>query len=110
MIIVFVRQRRQAAQRNNVNHDQNLERANMRIILRECSPVKFTSKLKFLGDPICSIDILEFNRGDMVFFTPCQHIFHPVCLTVWMNACVNANEKRCPNCNYSFRDIHFKLD
>ena len=108
MIIIIVRRRRRVAHRNNENHDQNVERVNIQNILRRCPTVKFTPNLKFLGEPICSIDILEFNQGEMVTLTPCEHIFHPVCLIMWMNASVNANEKKCPNCKYSLSDRNFR--
>ena len=112
---MFIRKRRLNILRNIqlhdqtvIVHDKNFQISEMKVFSPNCFPVKFDSNLNFIGDPLCTIDILGFKKGDMVIVTPCSHIFHPECIKEWINA--NTIEKRCPNCNFNFEAIkfHFK--
>ena len=48
----------------------------------------------------CSICIEEFVDSDKVVITPCNHIFHKICINNWLIK--NNNEIKCPNCNHIF--------
>ncbi len=41
----------------------------------------------------CSICLVEFQKTDMVYLTPCCHIYHIHCLDKWLN-----NHDNCPIC------------
>ncbi|CAG9330571.1 unnamed protein product [Blepharisma stoltei] len=56
----------------------------------------FSEKTKYLGQPICAICLMEFQRGDPIRITKCLHLFHNECIEKWMLAAPNP---KCPDCN-----------
>ena len=55
-------------------------------------PVKIYDQEKKI-DKKCSICLNCFNKGEKVYYIPCQHIFHINCLKIWV-----LQRKICPNC------------
>lgn len=41
----------------------------------------------------CSICITPFETGESVRILACDHLFHPKCVSVWLN-----EHDTCPNC------------
>ena len=106
-MIFIIRRRRQVKLRDIEINDQN---RNINVVRNDPPygvPVGFDPGLNFIGDSLCSIDLVGFSRGEMVILTPCHHIFHPECILEWMNR--DISEKRCPNCNNSLAHINFQL-
>lgn len=78
-------------------HKKRSSRCNSKAIrTKTLKSVKFHSKMRFDGDPICTIDMSDFTTGELAIIIPtCKHIFHSPCITEWLNS---GARKYCPNC------------
>ena len=47
----------------------------------------------------CIICLNEFKNGDKVYFLPCIHHFHAVCLKEWVKS-----QNICPTCKFKFKN------
>lgn len=45
-------------------------------------------------EPLCSICLCEYEKGDRLVSLPCGHVFHEECITSWTD-----HNTRCPLCN-----------
>jgi len=45
-------------------------------------------------EPLCSICLCEYEKGDRLVSLPCKHVFHEECITSWTD-----HNTRCPLCN-----------
>ena len=105
---MIIRRRRQKAIRAIEMHDKSLDKSSLKIDTYDCYLLKFNKNLKFIGEPVCTIDITGFKRGDLILITPCHHIFHSNCIFEWINA--NPGGKRCPMCNFNLGNTKFQFN
>ena len=84
--------------------DLSEEKSSLRILF----PVPFSNNMHYIGDPVCTIDLIGFMKGDPTIILPfCNHLFHARCIDEWFKS--RPNEKRCPNCNYSLEGYTIHL-
>jgi len=61
----------------------------------------FSEKLVQKYGNSCSICLEQFvNEKSEISITPCEHIFHMVCIIKWIE--LNGSNPYCPNCKYNF--------
>ena len=60
-------------------------------------PITIISEHKI--DENCTICLNEFKKGDKVYFLPCIHCFHVVCLKEWVKS-----QKNCPICKFELKN------
>jgi hypothetical protein len=70
-------------------------------------PFEFRRIGDFVGESICSVDLCGFAADDLVSKMPCGHIYHPQCITRWLEN--PQSEKKCPNCQSDLRVVRILL-
>ena len=74
---------------------------------RRLNPTPFNHYAMYRGNPICTIDLVEFRIGEPCLILPvCRHLFHPLCINEWLTA---QAAKRCPNCNFNLTGFYVNV-
>jgi len=83
------RARLRTSARRRTSRNRGMKREHIeRIGTRKFKPGKGA-----LGEDLCSICYSEFQTGVTVRELPCGHMYHPVCIDVWLES-----NMRCPMC------------
>ncbi|CAG9322319.1 unnamed protein product [Blepharisma stoltei] len=63
-------------------------------------PLKyFSDEVRFKGEPVCTVCLMELFERDPVRVINCWHIFHSQCIDEWI---MTSESLKCPNCNSDF--------
>ena len=55
-----------------------------------------------LADTTCAICQEEFKNKENLKITPCEHIFHPKCISMWLEK--KCTRPTCPSCRHDCRE------